>query len=88
MITSRPSKTLPLSLVSQKGLKQSVKAAEEVEEKFYKLRGVSDTWFAAYFEGSISDFEKRVETTIAALRQRTESSDRKVKERLLICSRR
>ena len=42
---------------------------------------MSDTRFIAYFEGSISNFEKRIETTIAALRKRTESSDKKVKDK-------
>ena len=71
-----------------KGLEQSIEAAEEVEAKFYKLRRVSDTRFAAYFEGSISNIEKRIETTIAALRKRTDSSD-KIRSRigLRICSR-
>ena len=64
-----------------KGLEQSIEAAEEVGEKFYKLRNMSDTRFSAYFEGSISNFEKRNETNIAALRKRTESTDKKVKEK-------
>ena len=74
-----------------KGLEQSMEAAEEVGEKNYKLRELSRTRFAAYFGGSISNFEKRMETNVAALRKRTESIDKKVKEkasRLLnqICS--
>ena len=32
-----------------KGLEQSIEAAEEVGEKFYKLRNISDTRFSAYF---------------------------------------
>ena len=32
-----------------KGLEQSIEAAMEVGEKYYKLRGTSDTRFAAYF---------------------------------------
>jgi hypothetical protein len=64
-----------------KGLEQSMKAAKEVGEKFYKLKRTSDTRFAAYFEGSIGNFEKRMETNIAALRKRTESTDSKVKEK-------
>ena len=64
-----------------KGLEQSIAAAEEVDEKFYKLRTMSDTRFSAYFEGSISNFEKRMETNIAALRKRTESSDKKVSDK-------
>ena len=64
-----------------KGLEQSMEAAKEVGEKFYKLKRTSDTRFAAYFEGSIGNFEKRMETNIAALRKRTESTDSKVKEK-------
>ena len=47
----------------------------------YKLKGTSGTRFASYFEGSIRNFEKRMETNIAALRKRTESRDTKVKEK-------
>ena len=42
-------------------------------KKFYKLRGTSDTRSDAYFE-------KRMDTNIATLRRRTESTDIKVKE--------
>ena len=38
--------------------KLNKKAAEQVEQKLYKLRGVSETRFASYFEGSISNFDK------------------------------
>ena len=74
-----------------KGLEESKVAAEEVNAKFYKLRTLSDTRFAAYFESSIDNFVKRTETTITALRKREQSNDKKVKEsasRLLknICS--
>ena len=64
-----------------KGLEQSIEAAAEVDEKFYKLKSMSDTRFSAYFEGSISNFEKRMETNIAALRKRTESTDKKVSDK-------
>ena len=64
-----------------KGLKQSLEAAVEVGEKFYKLRQLSGTRFAAYFSGSIAKFEKRMETNVAALRKRTESNDKKVREK-------
>ena len=63
-----------------KGLEQSKVAAEEVKEKFYKLRALSDTRFAAYFESSIGNFVKRTETTITALRKREQSVDKKVKD--------
>ena len=42
---------------------------------------MSDTRFAAYFEKSIENFEKRLETTIAALRKRIESKDKEVKDK-------
>ena len=62
-----------------KGLEQSYEAAEELDETFYKLRPLSDTRFVAYFERSISNFEKRLDITIEALRKRTESKDKDVK---------
>ena len=64
-----------------KGLEQSMESAKEVKEKFYKLKSLSDTRFYAYFEGSISNFVKRIETTIAALTKRTESTDKKVRDK-------
>ena len=64
-----------------KGLEQSMEAAKEVGEKFYKLCNLSDTRFSAYFEGSISNFIKRIETTIAALKKIIESTDKKVKDK-------
>ena len=64
-----------------KGLEQSMEASKLVGEKFFKLRSLSDTRFSAYFEGSIANFVKRIETTIAALRMRTESTDKKVKDK-------
>ena len=63
-----------------KGLEQSRVAAAEVGEKFYKLKALSDTRFSAYFESALINFERRTETTVAALRKRVESSDKKVKE--------
>lgn len=60
-----------------KGLEQSKEAAEDVKEKFYKLKTLSDTRFAAYFESSIGNFVKRTETTITALRKSEESNERK-----------
>ena len=63
-----------------KGLEQSLKAAEEVNEKFFKLKPLSDTRFSAYFEKSIDNFEKRLNTTIEALRKRVDSKDKDVKE--------
>ena len=68
-------------LGSGKGLEQSMEAAEEVGEKFFKLNITSDTRFSAYFEGSVKNFEKRMETNITALKKRTESTDKKVKEK-------
>ena len=52
-----------------KGLEQSKQSAIEVGEKFVKLKTLSDTRFAAYFESSLVNFERRTETTIAALRK-------------------
>ena len=42
---------------------------------------MSDTRFSAYFEGSIANFEKRNETNIAALKKRTENTDKKVRDK-------
>ena len=64
-----------------KGLEQSIEAAEEVGEKFYKLKTMSETRFSAYFEGSIKNFERRMETNICALKKRTEGTDKKVVEK-------
>ena len=47
-----------------KGLEQSYEAAEEVGERFYKLRTMSNTRFSAYFEGSIKNFERRMKPTL------------------------
>ena len=63
-----------------KCLEQSRVAAAEVGEKFYKLKTLSDTRFSAYFESALTNFERRTETTIAALRKRVESNDKKVKD--------
>ena len=63
-----------------KGLEQSMEAAAEVGEKYYKLKTMSETRFSAYFEGSIKNFERRMETNIEALRKRTESSGKKVRD--------
>ena len=64
-----------------KGLEQSKEAAGEVGEKFVKLKTLSDTRFAAYFESALDNFERRTETTIAALRKRIQSTDKKVKDK-------
>ena len=64
-----------------KGLEQSLEAAEEVGEKAYKLKSMSGTRFSAYFEGSIKNFERRMETNVEALRKRLESTDKKVREK-------
>ena len=56
-------------------------AAGEVGEKFYKLKTLSDTRFSAYFESSLDNFEKRIETTILALQKRVESKDKDVKDK-------
>ena len=64
-----------------KGLEQSLEAAEEVGEKFVKLKSLSDTRFSAYFEKSIENFEKRTETTITALKKRTESTNKEVRDK-------
>ena len=63
-----------------KGLEQSMEAAAEVGEKYYKLKTMSETRFSAYFEGSIKNFERRMETNIEALRKTTENSDKKVRD--------
>ena len=64
-----------------KGLEQSLEAAEEVGEKFYKLKTLSDTRFSAYFESSLDNFEKRIETSIVALQMRVCSKDKEVKDK-------
>ena len=64
-----------------KGLEQSIEAPADIDEKLYKLKSMSDIRFSAYFEGSISNFEKRMETNIAAPRKRTESTDKKVSDK-------
>ena len=60
-----------------KGLEQSLEAAEEVGKKFVKLKSLSDTICSAYFEKSIENFEKRIETTITALKKRTDARIKK-----------
>ena len=56
-------------------------------EKFYKLKSTGNTRFSAYFDKSIENFEKRLETTIAALRKRVESKDKEVRDKTKqICS--
>ena len=64
-----------------KGLEQSIEAAKEVGEKKYLLKTLSDTRFSAYFEKSIEFFEKRIETTITALKKRAESKNKEVREK-------
>ena len=44
------------------------------------MKLVDNTKLSAYFESAIRNFEKRTETTIAALRKREASKDKKVKE--------
>ena len=51
-----------------KGLEQSIEAAREVGEKLYILKTLSYTRFSAYFEKSIGNVEKRIETTITTLK--------------------
>ena len=67
-------------LRSGKGLQQTVEAAEELSIKFYKLRALSSTRFSAYFESSLSNFEKSIESIIKALQVRSESKEKKVKD--------
>ena len=64
-----------------KGLEQSIEAAKEIGEHFYILKTLSDTRFSAYFEKSIEHFEKRIETTITALKKRAESKNKEVREK-------
>ena len=67
-------------LKSGKGLQQSIEAAEDLSLKFYKLRSLSTTRFSAYFEKSLSNFEKSIEIIIKALKVRVESKEKKVKD--------
>ena len=70
-----------MTLLKSLGLEQSIEAAEEVEEQFLKLKGMSATRFSAYFAESIGNFERRMETNVCALKKRAESKDKKVKEK-------
>ena len=45
------------------------------------MKTLSDTRFSAYFEKSIEIFEKRIETTITALKKRAESKNKEVREK-------
>ena len=67
-----------------KGLEQSIEAARKVGEKLYILKTLSDTRFSAYFEKSMDIFEKRIETTITALKKRAESNNKEVREKASI----
>ena len=50
-------------------------------EKKKVTLSVRDTRFSAYFEGSLTSFVKRIETTIASLKMRTDSTDKKVRDK-------
>ena len=64
-----------------KGLEQSLEASEELGEKFYKLKSLSDTRFSAYFEAVLTAFEKRIDTSVEALKKRQLSKDKDVKNK-------
>ena len=60
-----------------KGLQQSLQAAEDLEEKLYKLRNISGTRFVAYFYDCLANNEKSLAISIEVLKEKSESSSKK-----------
>ena len=67
-------------LKTGKGLQQTIEASEALSLKLYKLQSLSSTRFPAYFESSLSNFDKSIEIIIRALKVRAESKEKKVKD--------
>ena len=63
-----------------KGFEQCLSAAEEENIKSYKLTGLSNTRFAAYFERSLSNFEKSFPVIVKAPKERASSKDKDTKD--------
>ena len=63
-----------------KGLQQTMEASEDLSVKLYKLRTLSTTRFSAYFESSLTNFERNIEIIIKALQVRAESKEKKVRD--------
>lgn len=51
-----------------KGLQQSIETAERLGLKYYKLRGMSDTIFVAYWGDCRINFEKYLQISIDVLK--------------------
>ena len=60
-----------------KGLQQSLSAAERLDEKFYKLRNMSNTRFVAYFYDCLDNNEKSLSISIEVLKEKSVSSAKK-----------
>ena len=63
-----------------KGLEQCLDAASELDECLYRLKSYSKTRFAAHAEKSFSNFEKSFLIIVHALKERSESNTKKVRE--------
>ncbi len=66
-------------LNSGKGLQQTIEASEHLSLKLYKLHSCT-TRFSAYFESSLSNFEKSIEIIITVVRTGVESQERNVRD--------
>ena len=60
-----------------KGLQQSLSAAENLDEKLFKLRNISATRFVAYFYDCLSNNEKSLAISIEVLKEKNETSSNK-----------
>ena len=60
-----------------KGLQQSLSAAENLDEKLYKLRNMSGTRFVAYYYGCLANNEKSLSISIEVLKEKAETSSKK-----------
>ena len=60
-----------------KGLQQSLRVAEELDEKLYKLRNMSSTRFVAYFYRCLENNEKSLSISIEVLKEKSTSSSKK-----------
>ena len=60
-----------------KGLQQSLSAAENLDEKLYKLRNMSGTRFVAYYYGCLANNEKSLSISIEVLKEKSETRSKK-----------
>ena len=60
-----------------KGLQQSLSAAENLDERLYKLRNMSGTRFVAYYYGCLANNEKSLSISIEVLKEKSETSSKK-----------